>query len=106
MDRGLFIPAAKGPEVLPEADAVLVTGAAIANGTIEGLLGLVNPRAQVAVVGPSGGILPDALFSRGVGLVSGALVTDPAMALELLSQGASAYHLFGRCARKMNLLPP
>jgi uncharacterized protein (DUF4213/DUF364 family) len=99
------VPARRAPEVLPSADTVIITGSSIANGTIDRLLACVDPASRVAVVGPTGSILPDALFRRGVAMVSGALITDADQALEILSEGGSAYHLYETCARKVNLLP-
>ena len=104
-DKEYYVPAARGPKVLPSADTVIITGASIANGTIDGLLKYVRPGARVVVVGPSSSILPDALFKRGVTMVSGALITDADEALEILSEGGSAYHLYETCARKVNLFP-
>jgi uncharacterized protein (DUF4213/DUF364 family) len=77
----------------------------VVNGTLEGLLALAAPEASVIVVGPSGSLLPDALFSRGVRWAGGCALTDPDAALELLAQGARARHLYGTCARRINLAP-
>jgi len=104
-DRRFYVPAHKAPQVLPLADTVIITGSSIANGTIDGLLSCVRPGSRVAVVGPTSSILPDVLFKRGVTMVSGAAITDADQALETLSQGGSAYHLYGLCARKINLFP-
>lgn len=104
-DVPFYVPAERAAEAVPQADAVIMTGLTVANGTLAGLLSLARPDAFVAVVGPTGSILPDALFSRGAKMASGCVLTDPGAALDLLSQGASARHLYGKCARKVNLLP-
>ena len=104
-DMPFYVPAERAAEAVSAADAVIMTGLTVANGTLAGLLRLARPDAFVAVVGPTGSILPDALFRRGAKMASGCVLTDPAVALDLLSQGASARHLYGRCARKVNLLP-
>ncbi|MBI5239045.1 MAG: DUF364 domain-containing protein [Elusimicrobia bacterium] len=104
-DRGLFVPAFRAAEVLPGCDAVLITGMTVVNETLEGLLALAAPKAQVILVGPSGSLLPDELFARGVRWASGCVVCDPDAALDLLSQGARARHLYGACARRVNLAP-
>jgi uncharacterized protein (DUF4213/DUF364 family) len=104
-DRGLFVPAARAAEVVPGCDAVVITGMTVVNETLEGLLALAAPKAEVILVGPSGSMLPDALFARGVRWAGGCAVTDADQALDLLSQGARARHLYGVCARRINLAP-
>ncbi|HAH05727.1 MAG TPA: Fis family transcriptional regulator [Elusimicrobia bacterium] len=102
--RPFFVPTERAGEVVPSSDLLVITGLSLVNGTLEDLLSLARKDAQVALVGPSGSILPDALFSRGVTLAGGCVLDDPDEALELLSQGGRAHHLYGRCARKINLL--
>jgi len=104
-DRKFFVPADKAAEVLPASDTVIITGASITNGTVDALLSHLRPGARTAIVGPTGSFLPDAFFKKGVSMVSGAQILDPDLALDILSQGGHAHHLFGSCARKINLLP-
>ncbi|MCX5795969.1 MAG: DUF364 domain-containing protein [Elusimicrobia bacterium] len=104
-DRALYAPASRAAQVVPACDALVITGMTVVNGTLEGLLSLASPKAAVIVVGPSGSLLPDALFARGVRWAGGCVVHDPDAALELLSQGARARHLYGTCARRINLAP-
>ncbi len=101
----LLVPEEMISEMLPRCDAVIITGAAIANGTMENLLELVNDEATVVVAGPTAGFLPDALFARGVSMVSTVMVSDPDRALELLAEGNGAFQLFAaKCMKKINLL--
>lgn len=100
-----LIPEEAIPDVLPQCDTVIITGAAIANGTIETLLDLTQENATVVVAGPTAGFLPDALFERGVSIVSTAMVAEPDRTLDLLAEGKGAYQLFAeKCMRKINLL--
>ncbi len=93
------------PDVLPQCGTVIITGAAIANGTIETLLDLTQEDATVIVAGPTAGFIPEALFARGVAIVSTALVAAPDRTLDLLAEGKGAYQLFAeQCVRKINLL--
>ncbi|MBI5243141.1 MAG: DUF364 domain-containing protein [Elusimicrobia bacterium] len=105
-DLPFYVPAERAQEIVPGSDALIVTGLTIANRTLEDLLRLARPGAEVAVVGPSGSIVPDALFRRNVRMASGCVLSDPDLALDLLSQGACARHLYGRCGRKLNLTLP
>ena len=99
-----YAPAEQAKQVLPCCNTVIITGASIANGTIEHLLSLTRPGANVLVTGPTASILPDALFARNVSIVSGVEVTDPDLTIDLLSEGLGAHHLFSRCVRKINIL--
>jgi uncharacterized protein (DUF4213/DUF364 family) len=83
-DEGV-LPDTACEELLPDADVVLITGSAIANGTIERLLQLSQMAREVGVLGPSASIIPDPLFNRGVDLVGGVIVTN---ADEVLTQCA------------------
>jgi len=91
-------------ELLPEADIVLITGSAVANGTIEHLLQLSRNARQVAVVGPSASIVPDALFSRGVNVIGGVIVTDPDKAVQIVVEGGGTPQL--KSATKFVVIKP
>jgi hypothetical protein len=54
---------------LGEVDLVTVTGSALCNGTLDGLLDQARGGPRVIVQGQSAGIHPVALFRRGVSLV-------------------------------------
>jgi len=98
------VPAERAGEVIPGCDTVIITGAAIANGTIDGLLTCASADATVIVAGPTASFIPDALFRRNVSVVSGVCVSDPDKALEMLGEGMSAIDLFGECVRKISVL--
>ncbi len=99
-----YVPADEAGAVLPACDTVIITGAAAANGTIEELLGYAKTGAMIIVAGPTVSLLPDALFKRNVGIVSGVKVTDADKALDMLSEGVGVYHLFKTCVRKINIM--
>lgn len=101
---GTFIPPEHTSEVLARCETAVFTGAAIANGTIEHLVSLVPQSAAIAVVGPTAGFIPEALFRRKVAMVGTVVVTDSDQALEILAEGGGGYQLFGSCVRKINLL--
>ncbi len=99
-----FRPAEDAASVVPGADVVLITGTTLVNNTLENLLALCRPAARVVVVGPTVGLLPDALLRRGVDVLGGVRVTDPEAFLEKLSEGGSGHHFFGRSAEKVVLV--
>jgi len=61
-------------ELLPESDVVVITGSALANGTLDRLLELSCHARKVAVVGPTVSIVPDPLFRCGVDYCGGVAI--------------------------------
>jgi uncharacterized protein (DUF4213/DUF364 family) len=98
-----FRPADQAADVLPSADVVLITGTTVVNDTIEHLLALCRPNARVVVVGPTVGLLPDAFLHRGVDVLGGVRIIAPDAFLDVLAEGGSGYHFFGRSAEKVVL---
>ncbi len=106
-DTGHFCaPLEQTQQALAECDLAIITGAAVANGTIDSLLEWTSPNASTLVVGPTASFVPDALFSRGVAIVSGVMVSDPDRAVDMVSEGALAYHLFHECVKKVSCINP
>ena len=98
-----FRPAEQAAEILPDADVALITGATLVNNTLEELLALTRPDARVTVVGPTVGMLPDALLARGADVLGCVRISEPDAFLDLLAEGGSGYHFFGRSAQKLVL---
>jgi uncharacterized protein (DUF4213/DUF364 family) len=100
-----YVPDEDAQAIIPLCDTVIISGSAIENGTIDGLLSYVNRDAMVVIEGPSVSFLPDAFFRRNVNVVSGVSVTRPDKALDMLSEGMGAYNLFkARVVKKINVL--
>ena len=100
-----YVPSERASEIIPLCDTVIITGASIANGTIDGLLDYTHADARVIITGPTVSFLPDALFRRHVDVVSGTVVTDVDRTLDILAEGGGAYHLFeASCLRKINVI--
>ena len=87
-------PAEAAVDLIPKAEVVAITGTALINHTLEGLLALCDPKAVVMVLGPSTPLSP-VLFEHGVSLLSGAQVVDEAAALGTLCQGANFQQMAG-----------
>jgi uncharacterized protein len=98
-----YRPAEMAPEVVPEADVLLITGSTLLTDTLEELLALARPGARITVVGPTVGMLPDPFFARGAALLGTVRVTRPEEFLDLLAEGGSAPHFLGQCAEKVVL---
>jgi uncharacterized protein (DUF4213/DUF364 family) len=103
VEMPFFRPAEMAAEVVPRADVLLITGTTLINETLERLLGMASPTARIAVVGPTVTMLPDAFFRRGCGILGGVEITDPDAFLDVISEGGSGYHFFGKSARKIVL---
>ena len=99
-----FRPADQAAAVVPSADVVLMTGTTLLNDTLEGLLPLCRRDARVVVVGPTVSLLPAAYLRRGADVLGGVRVTAPDEFLDVLSEGGSGYHFFGRSAAKVVLV--
>lgn len=103
--RRFYVPAGDYAKVIPAADLVVISGMTLVNGTIEGLLSAVPSHATVVVTGPSGSMIPDILFSRGVYMIGATRITDGPAAFTIAGEGGAGYHLFhAKCAKKICIL--
>lgn len=98
-----FRPAEQAAKILPESDVVLITGSTLVNNTLEHLLALARPETRVTIVGPTVGMLPDAFLAHGADILGCVRITEPDAFLDLLAEGGSGYHFFGRSAQKLVL---
>lgn len=95
-----YLPPERAAECVPDADLLVITGVTILNDTLPGFLEMAKPGAEILLVGPTAGMLPDALFSRGVTMLGGISVTKPDELLDIISEGGSGYHFFGKSAER------
>jgi len=98
-----FRPADMAAEVIPQADVLLITGSTLLYHSMEDLMAMARPDARVTLVGPTVGVLPDAFLARGADILGGVQITAPDEFLDLLAEGGSGYHFFGRVAEKIVL---
>ncbi len=82
------LPADAASQVLPQSDVVAITGMALANHTLEGLLRFCKPEALVMVLGPSTPLSP-VLYEYGVDMLSGSTVVEIEPVLKAVSEGAN-----------------
>jgi len=92
---------AEADDLIPRAEVVAITGAALTNHTIEHLLELCDSKAFVVVLGDSAP-LSSILFDYGVDAVSGTKVVDPTLALRCVSQGANFRQIRG--TRRLSMM--
>jgi len=81
-------PTTAAADMIPQADVVAITGSALINHTLDGLLALCRRESLVMVLGPSTPLSP-VLFEHGATIVSGARVVDEAAVLRTVGQGAT-----------------
>jgi uncharacterized protein (DUF4213/DUF364 family) len=77
---------------------VLATGTLLLNGTLDAMLERCTAASRVAIVGPSVGCVPDALFARGITFVGGTWIDDRSGFVDALRAGerrADVAHKFG-----------
>ena len=84
----------------PRPDIVLITGTAIENGTIDRLLELSANAEEVAIVGPTAGILPaTVLFKHGATIVGTVQGHEPDKAMQIIGEGGMPRALAEATAR-------
>ncbi len=95
--------AAQAPAVVPQADVLLITGTTLLNDTLDEILAAARPDACKVVVGPTVGLVPDPYLRRGCDVLGTIRVTRADEFLDVLAEGGSGYHFFGRSAEKVAL---
>jgi uncharacterized protein (DUF4213/DUF364 family) len=96
-----FIPSNLSQKALSESDVVIITGASLANNTLDKLMEVIPEKTKVILVGPTSGLIPDVLFTHGVDIIGATRITDSDKMLELVAEGAAGFHLFNYCATKI-----
>lgn len=91
-------------KAISSSQIVFITGASLSNNTLDELLELISPGAQVIIVGPTSSLIPDVLFDHKVNVLGAIRITDSDKMLELVAEGASGFHLFKSCASKICIL--
>ncbi len=98
-----YIEPSRASEAIGRADRMIVTGSTLLNGTLEGILDSAKPGGEIAVVGPTVSMLPDAFFRRGVTALGGLTCTDADALLDTLAEGGSGYHFSGKSAGQITI---
>lgn len=95
--------ASEFPAVVPQADVLLITGTTLLNDTLDDLLATARPDACKVVVGPTVGLVPDAYLRRSCDILGSIQVIHADEFLDVLAEGGSGYHFFGKSAEKIVL---
>ncbi len=82
------LPASAAAEILPQADVVAITGTALINHTLEGLLALCSTKSVIILLGPSTPLSP-IMFQYGIDILCGSIVTSIDPVLRVVGQGGN-----------------
>ncbi len=80
-------------DILPKADIVIITGSAIANGTLDRVLELSNNAREITISGPTASFIPDPLFRRKVKAVGGVQIIDSEKMFKIIAEGGGTPQL-------------
>ena len=100
-DDGL-IPFEQADSIIPFSEVVIVTGAAIVNGTLDEILEMAEGCRELAVLGPSTPLCPQAFEGSPVTMLSGNLIEDADFILKTIAEGGGTRR-FKPGIRKVNL---
>ena len=96
-----FKPESEMASAIEKSDAIIVTGTAIVNHTIDSILSSISSKKRTAIIGPTASMIPDAFFKKGVTIMAGVRILNPDLMVKILKQGGSAYHLLKECSEKI-----
>ena len=96
-----YRPESQMAPTLERSDAVIITGTAIVNHSIDGILACLKQGHRAAIIGPTASMIPDAFFQRGINVIAGVRIVDPPSMIEILKQGGSGYHLLTECGERI-----
>jgi uncharacterized protein (DUF4213/DUF364 family) len=73
------------PGVLRDCNKIICTGATLLNDSFDAMLEYCAHAEQIALVGPTVGFFPDAVFARGIDIVAGTRLLDSVQAQQCLT---------------------
>jgi len=97
----LFVPFSDSAEVLAQSDIVIMTGSSFVNRTFERLVGMCGANTFKVLIGPTGGMLPEFLFAKGIDVIGTTKIKDADLMFRIIEEGGSGFHLFEKSAEKI-----
>jgi len=88
-------PPEQAGEALSRADVVIITGSALVEGEIDGLLEASSRARSRILAGPTASPWPPPFFEHGVDVLGGIRVLDNQQMLTIVSEGGSGYFFEG-----------
>jgi uncharacterized protein len=102
-ERHLWRSPASVPDIMPQADIVIITGSSMVEGGLDQLLAACTKAREIVLAGPTASMWPDPFFKKGVTVMAGIAVNDPDRLLQVVSEAGSGY-FFGDYAQKMAII--
>jgi len=99
------LPVSEADHLIPQAQVVAITGVSLLNRTFDGLLRLCAPDAFIILLGPSVPLSP-VLFSWGVEILCGSVVTSIDPTLAAVRQGANFRQVHKAGVRLVTITKP
>jgi len=96
------LPAGEVEHLLPASQVAIITATSLINGTLPHLLELAGGCREVALLGPSTPLLPEAFQGTPITCLSGIRVQQPAEVLRCIAEG-QGFREFKRYVRKLNI---
>lgn len=75
------------PSALSECNKIICTAATLINDSLDDMLTYCEHASSVLLLGPSASFFPDPAFTRGIDIIGGTEITDPAGAFDALQRG-------------------
>jgi uncharacterized protein (DUF4213/DUF364 family) len=94
-ERPLWRSPASIPEIMPQADIVIITGSSMVEGGLDELLSACTKAREIILAGPTASTWPEPFFQKGVTVMAGISVNDPDKLLQVVSEGGSGYFFTG-----------
>jgi uncharacterized protein len=102
-ERRFWVPTERASEELKRASIVIITGSALVEGGLDDLLTWATAARRRVLAGPTAPLWPRPFFERGVHVLGGIRILDPAKLLPIVGQGGSGY-MFAEAAQKACLV--
>jgi uncharacterized protein (DUF4213/DUF364 family) len=96
------LPAQEAERLLPSSQVAIITATSLINGTLDHLLELARLCREVALLGPSTPLLPEAFAGTPVTCLAGIRVRKPEEVFQSIAEG-QGFRVFKRHALKVSL---
>lgn len=96
------LPAEEVERLLPASQVAIITATSLINGTLGHLLHLASGCREVALLGPSTPLAPEAFRATPITFLAGIRVQEPLPVLQCIAEG-QGFREFKRHVRKLNI---
>jgi uncharacterized protein (DUF4213/DUF364 family) len=96
------LPAGEAERLLPRSQVAVITATSLINGTLAHLLELSQGCREVAILGPSTPLLPEAFAGTPVSCLAGIRIQSPEGVLQSIAEG-QGFRVFKKYVRKVNI---